>query len=311
MIRVVGFIICSLFFSGVFAEEGKDNKPAVEKVNYSESDIIRLIDSVLKLNNPPKWVIEDLQSLIERKHKEIQEEEKSEESVSIPGEEYYNEWSTEKLYPYPDSLWKKDTSVYLTLSADYFSMPFSGKITSPYGWRDKRMHKGIDINLNKGNPVACAFDGMVRIARREGAYGNVVIVRHYNGLETTYAHLSKIKVKPGQIIRAGEVLGLGGSTGRSTGAHLHFEMRFKGVAINPEYFISFQDNILLAEDFVLKKTSKGFTAYPKNSKLYVVKRGDSLSKVAQRYGLNVQQLKKLNSLTGKTCLKAGQTIRVA
>src|SRR5574343_1124269 len=100
-------------------------------------------------------------------------------------------------------------------------------ITSEFGWRKYRPHYGTDIDLEIGDTVVSAFDGMVRIARpKVGGYGNVVIIRHSNGLETVYAHLSKILVEPGQTIKAGELLGLGGNTGRSYGAHLHFDMRY-------------------------------------------------------------------------------------
>lgn len=113
---------------------------------------------------------------------------------------------------------------------------------------------------------------MVRFAKRFGGFGNVVIIRHYNGLETVYAHLWKIKVKPGDIVTAGQVIGLGGSTGHSTGRHLHFEVRFKGVPINPKYLISLQDQKLLCSELTIKKSKWGIAAFPTASNTIQLKK---------------------------------------
>ena len=193
---------------------------------------------------------------------------------------------------------------------DYFH-PFDGPVTSGFGWRDSTQHNGVDIDLNKGDKVAAAFDGMVRIAKRCGGFGNVVIIRHYNGLETVYGHLSKIKVKPGQVIIAGQIIGLGGSTGHSTGSHLHFEVRFKGVPINPKYLISFTDEKLLADEITIKKTRWGIAAYPTNDKLYKVEKGDTVFEIAKRYATTTTSLKEINGLTGRVRLKPGQVICIA
>ena len=118
--------------------------------------------------------------------------------------------------------------------------PFPGRVTSKYGWRRSRWHKGIDIDLEIGDPVYAAFDGVVRIQRyNRGGFGNYVMIRHYNGVETLYAHLSKALVKVNQSVRAGDIIGYGGSTGRSTGSHLHFEVRLMGQAFDPVRIIDF------------------------------------------------------------------------
>jgi murein DD-endopeptidase MepM/ murein hydrolase activator NlpD len=210
---------------------------------------------------------------------------------------------------------KKDTSITLVLidkAHKHYYHPFNGPITSQFGWRDSAQHNGIDIDLNRGDKVSAAFDGMVRVARRYGSFGNVVIIRHYNGLETVYAHLSKIKVKPGQLISSGDLVGLGGSTGHSTGTHLHFEVRFKGVPINPKYFISLSEQKLMCEEFTLKKTKWGLSAFPKNTKLYIVEKGDTVFEIAKRFGTTTASIKELNHLSGsRVRLKAGQQINVA
>lgn len=150
-----------------------------------------------------------------------------------------------------------EISIQLLKGTERFCFPVKNVKTSPYGWRWNRPHRGVDIRLNVGDPVHCAFNGVVRIARPMGAYGNLVVVRHYNGLETVYGHLSKIKVKPLQVVSAGQVLGLGGSTGRSTGPHLHFEVRFQYEAFDPEWILDFSDYSLRTHRLYLDKTYFG------------------------------------------------------
>ena len=119
-----------------------------------------------------------------------------------------------------------------------YSPPRIGRINSEFGWRRWQFHYGLDIGLNKGDTVRSAFDGVIRISKWGWGYGNVIVIRHTNGLETLYGHLSASKVVPNQFVKAGDVIGLGGSTGRSTGPHLHFEIRYLGVPINPNNFIN-------------------------------------------------------------------------
>lgn len=237
-------------------------------------------------------------------------------NASIPSPDYYVSWEINKLFPEKDMLkMKADTAITLVLldkQHRHYFHPFNGPITSNFGWRDSAQHNGIDIDLNKGDKVSAAFDGMVRVARRYGGFGNVVIIRHYNGLETVYAHLSKIKVKPGQLISSGDLVGLGGSTGHSTGSHLHFEIRFKGVPINPKYLISLSQQKLMCDEFTLKKTKWGLAVYPKNTKLYTVEKGDTVFEIAKRFGTTTASIKELNHLSGgRVRLKAGQQINVA
>jgi len=195
-------------------------------------------------------------------------------------------------------------------SLGVYHHPRIGPVNSRFGWRDGRMHKGIDINLNRGDAVVAAFDGMVRIAHLQGGFGNVVIIRHYNGLETIYAHLSKIKVKPGQVVLSGQLIGLGGSTGHSSGPHLHFEVRFKGQAVNPASIISFTDNKTFNDSIVVKKSRYGICAYPSNASLHTVERGDTWYEVAKRYGLSMKELCVLNNIEKRYYLKPGQKLRV-
>ncbi len=192
----------------------------------------------------------------------------------------------------------------------YYTSPRAGIVTSLYGWRDKKMHKGIDIDLVKGDAVVAAFDGKVRIAAKKGGYGNVVVIMHPNGLETVYAHLSKIKVKPGQVVLSGQVIGLGGSTGHSTGSHLHFEVRYKSVALNPSTFISFENHKLLHNSVVLTKSRYGVNAYPSNATFHTVDKGENWSVIAKKYGVTSKELCSLNGTQKRYYLKAGQKIRI-
>lgn len=137
-----------------------------------------------------------------------------------------------------------------------FVAPVRGKLTSPYGWRARfgRMHRGVDLNLRVGDSVVAAFDGKVRVVKYEAAgYGHYVVVRHDNGLETVYGHLSRTLVKPGQRVRAGQLIAKGGNTGRSTGPHLHFETRFMGLAVNPEAIIDFENHVTHKDVFTFDK----------------------------------------------------------
>ncbi|MCC7051593.1 MAG: peptidoglycan DD-metalloendopeptidase family protein [Bacteroidia bacterium] len=311
-------VVC-FFLSVLCTKKYSFAEPEPITSSYSEERILFLIDSILNLKNPPLWVIEDLQKIIQQKYDVVEDAIVKAKTLStIIGNHneddfYLDCWNNKDLKTFPDSLVKLDTGTVLNFYERPFSMPFQGKLTSPYGYREGRYHKGIDINLNKGNPIKSAFSGIVRIARRYGGFGNVVIIRHQNGVETVYAHLSKIKVKPGDQVIAGQLIGLGGSTGHSSGPHLHFEIRYLGYPINPEQFISLEDFRLKYPEFILKKNKLGYIAFPIGASFYTVKKGDNLFVIAQKYGLSITQLKNLNGISKKSklYLKIGQPIRVS
>jgi murein DD-endopeptidase MepM/ murein hydrolase activator NlpD len=198
-----------------------------------------------------------------------------------------------------------------------FSMPIVGAINSNFGWRHGRLHSGIDLDLDTGDPVYAAIDGEVTTAEYTGGYGNLVVIKHANGLETYYAHLSKIEVKAGDKLLSGDKLGLGGSTGRSTGPHLHFETRYLGAAFDPSLLIDFKTSQLKAESLVLSKNSFKVTSSASKSgttsgtkKYYTVKKGDTLGKIAARNKTTVSKICKLNGISSKKILKPGQKLRV-
>lgn len=306
----------TLLVSGPEDSVSTSSKPKSLIQNMNREQLSSLVDFLFEMDTIPRDLMKEVNSAIEVFNEEDAKlEAKSQISASFPSSDIYGSWEINSLFPEKDMLrLKGDTSVTLLLNGgergDYFH-PFNGPMTSGFGWRDSAQHNGVDIDLNKGDKVCAAFDGMVRIAKRFGGFGNVVIVRHYNGLETVYAHLSKLKVKPGQVIIAGQVVGLGGSTGHSTGSHLHFEVRFKGVPINPKYLISFKEQKLFCDAITIKKTRWGLAAFPAGEKEHVVEKGDTVFELAKRYATTTVSIKQINGLTGRVRLKPGQVICIA
>lgn len=165
---------------------------------------------------------------------------------------YKEGWNSRSVNPFKE----KDVPDRYVINVTGYAMPVMGPVTSGYGYRPKfgRMHKGVDLRLKMNEPVVAAFDGKVRVVNYEAkGYGNYVIIRHPNGLETVYGHLNKHMVKEGQTVKAGETIGLGGSTGRSTGPHLHFETRFMGYAINPAAIFDFANHTTHTDEYTFSK----------------------------------------------------------
>lgn len=235
-------------------------------------------------------------------------------ALMFPAFEIYCQWDTTNIHPYGfDSKSANDSSL-IKLIDEYncgYVHPFCGDVTSDYGMRKGRPHYGVDINLETGDTVVAAFGGMVRIAKKNKTYGNVVIIRHSNGLETFYAHLSKILVNPNEYIEPGQVIGLGGNTGRSYGSHLHFEVRYKGFPINPNDLISFDTGDLLNESLIVSTKTIEFAAKAKSAKYHTVKKGETLYKIAKRYGTTPQKLCKMNNIKMSTTLRIGMKLKCA
>ncbi len=231
-----------------------------------------------------------------------------------PADDIYNNiWTSERLNPYKipiDSL--PDT---VRINCKNFIVPVFGSITSDFGPRRYRYHYGTDLRLNVGDSIHAAFAGKVRIIDYEArGYGHYVVIRHENGLETVYAHLSQVLVKLDQVVKSGEVIALGGNTGRSTGPHLHFETRYLGNAINPTSIINFETGHVY--DDVYQMTKRKSFYYQQQvktmqaAKYYKVRKGDTLGHIAARNGTSINQLCKLNKFTRKKLLKLGSSIRV-
>ena len=232
-----------------------------------------------------------------------------------------------------------------------FAMPSpSTVITSNFGPRWGRQHKGLDIKLNTGDTIYAAFTGKVRIVRYEAkGYGKYVVIRHNNGLETIYGHMSKQLVKENQDVRAGEPIGLGGSTGRSTGSHLHFETRLCGTALNPALMFDFLNQDVVGDYYMFRKSTynqeslvatrlrgvggKGGedntdyaalaqqktrqqqtktatrTQRQQTSNYHKAQRGETLYAIARKHGTTVDAICRLNRINQKTVLRPGQILK--
>ncbi|MDR0438249.1 MAG: peptidoglycan DD-metalloendopeptidase family protein [Bacteroidales bacterium] len=217
-------------------------------------------------------------------------------------------------YPMVDFSNKKDTTFITLLSGDErYVHPCDCPVTSRFGVRRYRFHYGIDTKLRTGDPVYSVFDGVVRIARRSTTYGFFVVVRHSNGLETYYAHLSRLLVVPEQEVKAGELIGLGGNTGRSRGSHLHFEIRYLGAPLNPEDLIDFETGKLWNP--ILELNTHHFrhlseVAKLKQAAFHTVRSGETLSSIARRYGTSVNAICRLNGIKSTSVIRPGQRLRV-
>ena len=244
------------------------------------------------------------------------------------GGPFVMKWDDNDCYTRANNLTKLKDTVWLCLDDDghgSFTIPIDGPVTSRYKYRNGKYHNGIDLDLVTGDTVVSAFDGIVRYSRNNaGGYGNLVIIRHYNGLETYYAHLSKLLVFSGQKVKSGQVIGLGGNTGHSFGSHLHFEVRFYDSPINPEELIDFKNQVLKKTNLLLHKTmfrpgvspSDQWREKPNGTKEYIAKKyykvraGDTLSAIAERNRTSVSSLCRLNGLRTTSILQIGQNLRV-
>lgn len=260
------------------------------------------------------------------------------------------------LYPTWDNEYAREYNV--ALPSEYkidlrnFHMPCDSRmVTSHYGYRRsfRRQHYGTDIKVFVGDTIRAAFSGKVRVVsfERKG-YGNYVIIRHTNGLETVYGHMSKHLVRPDQIVKAGDVIGLGGNTGRSTGSHLHFETRFLGQFIDPEKLFDFEaqdvkgdfylfssngrgtmlasNNIVGGEEEMDEETAKALMAKEAESEafqqkkiqqmrakprthIHKVKSGETLSSIARKCGTTIDKLCRMNGIKRTSVLRPGQILR--
>ena len=224
---------------------------------------------------------------------------------------YHNIWTNARVNPYDKLFDQLKEDVHISMAG--FRLPHPGYVTSPYGMRKYRMHKGTDIKVQIGDSIRSAWDGQVRIVGWDPhGYGYYVVVRHTNGLETIYGHLSSPLVDEYQLVYAVEVLGLGGNTGRSTGSHLHWEIRYLGEAMNPANFVDFSTGQLKnKEEYVIGiKAMKQKKAEQAAMQYYKVKQGDTLSGIAKKYRTSVKRLCQLNNIKETTILQIGRKLRV-
>lgn len=219
-----------------------------------------------------------------------------------PASYLYPEWSNQYVHNFNDA--NLPDSVIISMKG-YFMPTDSTRITDKFGYRPRRAraHLGIDIKVKIGDTIRAAFDGKVRISRYERrGYGHYLVIRHPNGLETVYGHLSKKLVGENEIVHAGDPIGLGGNTGRSTGSHLHFETRILGQAINPALMFDFPHQTAVTDYYVYSKNTREV--------YYKVRSGDTLSRIAIKNETTVANICKLNGISRNAIIKVGQTLRV-
>lgn len=249
--------------------------------------------------------------------------------------EPYCSWDNGAVYAY------KGQTPPTTFKIDLrnFVMPTpSRKITSRYGYRATfgRNHYGLDIKVYTGDTIVSAWEGKVRVVKFDpNGWGKYILIRHPNGLETLYAHLSKQLVVPNQEVKAGEVIGLGGNTGRSRGSHLHLECRLLGQAINPEILFDFPNQKMTSDFYTWhsdgKASTKGVSPYaekeqneaaeyaeseklimqPDPSKVdyYRVEKNETIETVAKKLGVTQDYLLNANGLSRKAKLRAGMVLK--
>jgi murein DD-endopeptidase MepM/ murein hydrolase activator NlpD len=195
-----------------------------------------------------------------------------------------------------------------------FVLPVKGFKTSGFGPRDlmgSTFHYGTDLGLQLGDTVYAALDGIVRITRNDRyGYGNFVVISHKEGLESLYGHLEEILIKPGQVVKAGAPIGLGGSTGKSTGPHLHFEFRFMGQQFDPEHILSFKTKNLKSPTIHIKQEWFAHLAGFKKATYHIVQDGDTLEEIADKYDTSIKKICTLNQIKGDEDLLSGIKLKV-
>ncbi|NDV68100.1 M23 family metallopeptidase [Dysgonomonas sp. 25] len=243
----------------------------------------------------------------------------------IPAEDLYGGiWVSNKVAAYNDILKQSPDTFDVDLSG--FTMPAMGHVTSPFGMRRRRMHYGMDIKVQTGDTIYAAFDGKIRVRQYERrGYGYYLVLRHPNGLETVYGHLSKFLANVDDVVKSGQPIGLGGNTGRSFGSHLHFEVRYLGKHMDPREIIDFNNKVCHKDSYTITPStfnyygSKYRTYDPKAPNKYTsggmayhrIKSGDTLGGIARKYGTTVSQLCRLNGMKSTSVLRIGKSIRIS
>jgi len=329
----VSFLFTLICFSWAWAQEdNKFTRPLNQKAPAEKKDTVKNVPSDNK-NTPaqrypgfdpqrkPTVVSEDTTDIDEGDLSVVEvTEEVRVDSSWIKIAEYYSVWDSRTVDPYgidpkdyEDSV---EIQLYDEVQNQLWATPLiQTRINSHFGLRGYRWHYGTDLDLNTGDTIRAAFDGIVRIVRYEaGGWGYFILLRHYNGLETLYGHLSKQLAEVGQLVKAGDVIGLGGSTGRSSGPHLHYEVRYQGNAFNADLIYDFNENKLRQQYFYLVPQHFSYigqkrTAVVRRLIYYQIRRGDTLGRIASRHGTTVTKLMRLNGLRSKN-IRAGQRLRI-
>ncbi|MDR1120791.1 MAG: peptidoglycan DD-metalloendopeptidase family protein [Dysgonamonadaceae bacterium] len=313
--RIIGASVFLSFLSanGAMANQPKED-PTEKKTNTPATVVGKHVEEDLKIEKPKPLLTADI-APSQRELKIIDslsfEQELEVEELLFPADEIYQGWNNATVNPY-SSLSMPDSFV---VDLQHVTMPIDAeaiRVTSPFGFRGRRPHKGIDLKVQVGDTIRAAWDGKIRVKRFEKrGYGNFLILRHSNGLETVYGHLSKFLVDIDQVVQAGDPIALGGNTGRSTGPHLHFETRFLGAPINPAEIFDFNNKVTHDDAYVFYKAKILNNKYTGAGKIayHRVKSGETLSAIARKYGMTVGQLCRLNKISPTVILREGKALR--
>lgn len=303
-------------------EKAEDKAFFIKTITSSSvKKINRTIDSLASLDLPNYALINELSNYLRNRprYSIVDSSVVNQNNTAYPAHSIYQSWNAHIAFEANETPEERVDLILVNHETNCdFAHPlceksmykYYGKITSPFGWRDGRNHNGVDLELHQWDSVYSMFAGVVRFSKRYAGYGKVVVVRHYNGLETLYAHLSRINVNHGDIVEPGDLIGFGGQTGNARGTHLHMEIRYKNIPVNPEHIIKFDEKQLLAEKVTLKLTNRGYIAVPFGAKTHIVERGEYLSKIASRYGISLTELCTLNNISRKKRLKVGDELIV-
>lgn len=314
-IKVLFVACCTALMASVVEAEEVDKKGSTKQTTSTHAELMDKRVSELMADRVGFKKEIALKELAEINETTLLE---AKENLMYPADELYgSNWDNRWVNPYKrcDNITFPDS---FAINCESFVSPVDTmiKVTSKYGPRRRRMHRGIDLKVYKGDTIRAAFDGKIRIRNYERrGYGYYLVVRHPNGLETVYGHLSKFLVDVNQIVRAGDPIGLGGNTGRSTGSHLHFETRFLGQAINPAEIIDFENMVPHQDEYVFRnvkingRRSNIYTSSSDQLVYHRVRSGDTLGKIARMYGTTVGELCRLNGLRSTSMLRIGQSIR--
>ncbi|HQW97640.1 MAG TPA: M23 family metallopeptidase [Flavobacteriales bacterium] len=283
-----------------------------------EEQMVALIDSLFDLDTVPYALVNEINLYVDQLPSQYDVDRSTmiawDTDPHVKDSPIYGAWDCTSPNVYHALTFDGDTLVQLRLvdpAVDCgYHVPVPPILTSGFGWREGRNHNGVDLDLEVWDTVSTAFPGVVRFAATYGGYGRLVVVRHFNGLETFYAHLHRIKVTVGEEVDAGQLVGLGGSSGHSSGSHLHFEARYRGVPIDPGHMIDLQTGNLLCESLVLKRSRSSYLAYPKGTKFHTVTKGEHLTAIAAAYEVPLDAICYLNGLSQRSRLRVGQRLMV-
>ncbi len=233
----------------------------------------------------------------------------------IDSHDHFAVWDSKKVNPYDfdPTKYQESVSIALKEGRDPWVSPIKGatKVNSSFGMRRYRWHYGVDLDLNRGDTVTAVADGIVRVAQYDRyGYGHYVVLRHKNGLETLYGHFLKRIVRVGQEVKKGDLIGLGGSTGRSTGYHLHFEVRYKGAAVNPVELYDFEKNELRSEIVDITPQTFAYVKELRKKKYHRIRSGDTLGRISRRYHTTISAVCRLNGISRNKILRIGRMLRV-